>query len=56
MTRSSSGMMTVERESTVAQDFLIRLEIGEMRNSVVKSFVSEIKGFIRFSSLKRPGG
>jgi len=36
--------------------FLIRLEIGEMRNSVVKPFVSEIKGFIRFSSLRRLGG
>jgi hypothetical protein len=27
-----------------------------MRNSVVKPFVSEIKGFIRFSSLRRLGG
>jgi hypothetical protein len=36
--------------------FLIRLEIGEMRNSVVKSFVTEIKDFIRFSSIRRPGG
>ena len=31
--------------------FLIRLEIGEMRNSVVRSLVSEIKGFhqVQFS-------
>ena len=36
--------------------FLTRLEIGEMRDSVVKSFVSETKGFIRFSLLRRPGG
>jgi hypothetical protein len=36
--------------------FLIRLETGKMRNSVVKSFVREIKGFIRFSSLRQPGG
>jgi hypothetical protein len=36
--------------------FLTRLEIGDMRNSVVKSFVSETKDFIRFRLLRRTGG
>jgi hypothetical protein len=44
------------QEACPNRAFLIRLEIGRMRDSLMKSFVSEIKGFIRFGSLTRPGG